>query len=434
MAGARVQSDSLVKQLQQEQLAFCERIRALRQKLSEASSQEDKKAARQQLRKSLAEIFDQDMQMRKKAAAKIESRLAKLRQQYEARQTARDEIIDLQLKVIEQDEAGLEFPSALPSGFNPFPSATPADPPSVRRKFPTGATRVDEFDPILKERTLDEVKTKVDPELPTTITSEFNALRDQYRKAKTPLALAEAHFNSLVAEAQKQNPTTSIDEVKKQHPVAWRAVERMRPDFETAHRLLETKLELLVLDLKKATLAVDAAKANLQQVSELHKRNAALLSEVNQKRTVLEAAELDVERANRLIKLFESIRSEPTFSSDATPPDGLPEGLASSVTEQIQSLGLKLGHEMKTSLDTRYPMRIAGKDGEVTIKAGETKLIELPKPTLSVQWQCGDFNPEAIDDVEPFDYVLVEWKSDGHVTWSCYRSSSASAPTDDKPN
>jgi hypothetical protein len=258
--------------------------------------------------------------------------------------------------------------------------------------------------------------------LPTTITSEFNALRDQYRKANTPLALAEAQFNSLVAEAQKQKPTTSIDEVKKQHPVAWRAVECARPDFETAHRLLETKLELLVLDLKTATLALDAATVNLQQVSELHKRNAALLSEVNQKRTVVEAAELDVERANRIIKLFESIRSEPT--------GGLPEGLASSVTEQIQSLGLKLGHEMKTSLDRRYPMRITGKSGDVTIKAGETKLIQLLKPTLAVEWQCGDFKPETIDDVKPFDYVLVEWKADGHVKWACYQSATAndSAP------
>ena len=82
---------------------------------------------------------------------------------------------------------------------------------------------------------------------------------------------------------------------------------------------------------------------------------------------------------------------------------------------------------MKTSLDRRYPMRITGKEGEVTIKAGETKLIELPKPTLAVQWQCGDFKPEAVDDVEPFDHVLVQWKSDGHVSWKCYQSPGVSA-------
>jgi hypothetical protein len=83
---------------------------------------------------------------------------------------------------------------------------------------------------------------------------------------------------------------------------------------------------------------------------------------------------------------------------------------------------------MKTSLDTRHPMRIAGKAGEVTISAGETKLIELPKPTLVMQWQCGDHEPEGIEDVRPFDHVLVEWKADGHVTWSCYRSPGVATP------
>jgi hypothetical protein len=190
MSAPQVQSDSLAKQLQQEQLAFRERIRALRQKLSEASSQEDKKAAREQLRKRLAEVFDQDMQMRKKAAAEIEARLAKLRQEYEARQTARNEIIDLQLKVIEQDDAGLEFPGAFPGG-GPPKAATPSDPaadrgmaggsagysssdgealPKRRRELPAGSTRVDQFDPIPKERTLDEVRNKVDLEVLSRMT------------------------------------------------------------------------------------------------------------------------------------------------------------------------------------------------------------------------------------------------------------------------
>jgi hypothetical protein len=77
-------------------------------------------------------------------------------------------------------------------------------------------------------------------------------------------------------------------------------------------------------------------------------------------------------------------------------------------------------------------MRITGKTGEVTIRAGETRLIELPKSTLFMQWQCGDFKPEGIEDVEPFDYVLVDWKSDGHVTWTCFRSPATSTPEDVK--
>jgi hypothetical protein len=45
-----------------------------------------------------------------------------------------------------------------------------------------------------------------------------------------------------------------------------------------------------------------------------------------------------------------------------------------------------------------------------------------------MQWQCGDHEPEGIEDVQPFDHVLVEWKTDGHVTWSCYRSPGVGTP------
>jgi hypothetical protein len=45
-----------------------------------------------------------------------------------------------------------------------------------------------------------------------------------------------------------------------------------------------------------------------------------------------------------------------------------------------------------------------------------------PKPTTEVQWQCGDWKPESIDDVEPFNYLLVQWRSSGRITWTCYLS------------
>ena len=43
----------------------------------------------------LSDIFAQDMQTRERQAAEIESRLAKLRKQYQARDKVKDEIIDL---------------------------------------------------------------------------------------------------------------------------------------------------------------------------------------------------------------------------------------------------------------------------------------------------------------------------------------------------
>lgn len=84
-----------------------------------------------------------------------------------------------------------------------------------------------------------------------------------------------------------------------------------------------------------------------------------------------------------------------------------------SVTEGKRNFGLD-----------RWPnsVRLAGKDVEVSIKIGETKLIQLPKPTESIEWRAGDFKPEAIDDIEPFDYVLVQWRDNGRITWTCYAS------------
>ncbi|HEX5103129.1 MAG TPA: hypothetical protein VFV87_04930, partial [Pirellulaceae bacterium] len=98
-----------------------DRITSARQKLTDARTDKEKQAARAQLRKLLAEIFAQDMQMREQQAAEIESRLANLRRQYQAREKVKEEIIDLQLKVIEQDAAGLGFPGGGPG----FPGGLP---------------------------------------------------------------------------------------------------------------------------------------------------------------------------------------------------------------------------------------------------------------------------------------------------------------------
>ncbi len=93
-----------------------------------------------------------------------------------------------------------------------------------------------------------------------------------------------------------------------------------------------------------------------------------------------------------------------------------------SVFDTIKKLQLRKGGEVTDSIDGRNPIRLTGKDGEVSIKIGETKLIQLPKPTKLIEWRAGDFKPEGIEDFEPFDYVLVQWRDNGRLTWSCYAS------------
>jgi hypothetical protein len=397
------------------------------------------------------------MQMRDKQAAEIESRLSKLRQQYQDRQASKDRIIELQLKVIEADAAGLGFPSG--DSVRPTPSSPPRGPanpfrnskqvgstpddPMIRSVVPSAivpAQRADQHDPIPTERTLDEAKrtyptvvaelrnrghfiesadgrlyayanvdrrsgfsmvrvidsvtgkliatglinspvgalqftnegvasreadglvqlrvplktrathdrdvfepgaAAANPEdqdpspqgaslgQPGTsalsvsphssVTSEYNELRVQYRKAKARLAVAEAQFNALLASVQKQKPETSSADVKKLQPDSWKAVELARPDFEAAHRLLESKLELLELDLKTAISARDAAKSRLEQLTVAFKGKEVALLEVNKQTAALEAAELNVDRAKSLLSLFKSIKSEPLPPLEESP-------------------------------------------------------------------------------------------------------------------
>ena len=55
----------------------------------------------------------------------------------------------------------------------------------------------------------------------------------------------------------------------------------------------------------------------------------------------------------------------------------------------------------------------------MSIRIGETKLTQLPRPTRMIGWRAGAFKREAIDDVEPFDDVLVQWRDNGRITFAC---------------
>ena len=96
--------------------------------------------------------------------------------------------------------------------------------------------------------------------------------------------------------------------------------------------------------------------------------------------------------------------------------------LPDSAHKQIKEQRLvKLG-SLSTSLDGRFPIKLRGKTGEVAIKIGETKLIELPAPTKSVKWQQGAYQPESIEDFEDFDHLLIEWLANGRMRATCYRT------------
>ena len=85
--------------------------------LRDAPDDEQRELARKKLAEYLDKYFDDDMQGRKAEIEKVEQRVEKLRSLLEKRASKKQEIIDLQLKVVENDADGLGFfSSAGPMG------------------------------------------------------------------------------------------------------------------------------------------------------------------------------------------------------------------------------------------------------------------------------------------------------------------------------
>ncbi|MCL4204426.1 MAG: hypothetical protein KJ000_18225 [Pirellulaceae bacterium] len=79
------------------------------QRLRDAADDEQKKAIKDELAKILADYFDRDLKWRASEIDSIEQRVKRLRTQLEQRQEAKDDILQLQLKVLENEAAGLGF-------------------------------------------------------------------------------------------------------------------------------------------------------------------------------------------------------------------------------------------------------------------------------------------------------------------------------------
>ena len=63
--------------------------------------------------------------------------------------------------------------------------------------------------------------------------------------------------------------------------------------------------------------------------------------------------------------------------------------------------------------------RFAGKDGDVTVGAGESKLVELPAYTNELFWFCGGSRERCAND-NPFNYVRCERAGNGAITWTFF--------------
>ncbi|MCA9046314.1 MAG: serine/threonine protein kinase, partial [Planctomycetaceae bacterium] len=85
---------------------------------------------------------------------------------------------------------------------------------------------------------------------------------------------------------------------------------------------------------------------------------------------------------------------------------------------QLEPLG-----RYRKKLESAAPIRIAGKRGEVVLRPGQSRLVELPNPVLEFYWnQEGSKPTEGLADFEAFNFVLFEWETNGAFTATAYRS------------
>jgi len=459
------------------------------QKLRDAKSEDEKRAARDELRQRLATYFAQDMQARREQAQAIERRLAKLKEQYEARERVQSDIIDLQLKVLEQEAAGLGFPTRIPGGlpgsgdpggFGGFPAAGSLDP--AAKPGPANAARTTSAPPPIDRPLIPAQDVPSSLVLPEPVLAEppgtpranltisgrrdrplaelrqsSQALIDElhlrghiliprdkpwyaYVNANIPngpseVRVVDAESGNLIASARvrevvghleitdegiatrepeglklrvslktrttptgqpvydpmsalaptgvpgvpgdldlwralqqtvhaKALPVLGGDastlgeyiQIRQQLEQAREALRRLENQFDPfpephvlseaketvqqTQRLLDAKLSLLELDRQAAKITLAAIQQKLERLTELYKKNAVSLSEVEETRTAQQAAEVELQRAETLYKLFEAIReSKPADDASTTPAK--PEPTDPGVADPLASPPIK---------------------------------------------------------------------------------------------
>jgi hypothetical protein len=96
-------------------------LRKAAEAVRNADGDEETSAARKALAELVEKCFDADMVNREKELAELEKRLAKLREQLDRRRTKKQDIMDLQIKVLLNEADGLGFYSGgEKNDFSPF--------------------------------------------------------------------------------------------------------------------------------------------------------------------------------------------------------------------------------------------------------------------------------------------------------------------------
>lgn len=134
--------EMLQEPMSEEELAELKTCQSAMTTLRSEQSAEEKAAARKSLLEVMTTQFDRDLQSREQDIVELESRVKKLRDQFDKRKTARDKIIELRMSVIENEINGLGFPDT--GGYTPMDqSGVPgleAGVPGTGSRFAPGAS------------------------------------------------------------------------------------------------------------------------------------------------------------------------------------------------------------------------------------------------------------------------------------------------------
>jgi hypothetical protein len=100
------------------------------------------------------------------------------------------------------------------------------------------------------------------------------------------------------------------------------------------------------------------------------------------------------------------LTTTPVRADDTKAPDGL----------------IQVFSGEKDACSKKNDVTIPGKNGRVTVKAGETKYIEMESLKSTFYWRCGDTEEKfEYKDVQPFNWIKVERSADtGRISWTCY--------------
>ncbi|MGH9902829.1 MAG: hypothetical protein ACRD68_13560, partial [Pyrinomonadaceae bacterium] len=86
---------------------------------------------------------------------------------------------------------------------------------------------------------------------------------------------------------------------------------------------------------------------------------------------------------------------------------------------------MKVG-DTKDGCDKSDFVKLQGKAGQVSVRAGESKRVELPALTDEINWFCGGDRNRSAND-EHFNVVRVSRAANGAITWVFFKSSAQPA-------